>query len=203
MVSEMDIQMPVMDGIEATRQIRQLETRVTGSPEISDQCGTGPTILRSPGSGLIRTSVIIVALTASSLQSDRVNALAAGCNDFLTKPVSLVWLNNKIIEWGSLKALQMYAAIAPASPHSDFETGAPSDPRPAIDTKSTDKKTSNPGSTAPRRSLLLPSNSYKHIRHVSTGTNRSRRASHGSSSSEGGDSLGSSDENPVATGPSS
>jgi len=199
----MDIQMPVMDGIEATRQIRQLETRVAGSPEIIDPCGTGPALLRSPGSGLIRTSVIIVALTASSLQSDRVNALAAGCNDFLTKPVSLVWLNNKIIEWGSLKALQMYAAIAPGSQHSTFETGAPSDSQVARDTKSIEKKASNLGSTVPRRSLLIPSNSYSHTRYASTGTVRSRKASHGSSSSEGGDSLGSSDENPVALGTTS
>jgi hypothetical protein len=42
-----------------------------------------------------------------------VAALAAGCNDFLTKPVSLEWLNNKIIEWGSIKALQMFADSRP------------------------------------------------------------------------------------------
>lgn len=34
---------------------------------------------------LFKSSVIIVALTASSLQSDRHEALAVGCNDFLTK----------------------------------------------------------------------------------------------------------------------
>jgi len=189
----MDIQMPVMDGIEATRHIRHLETQVAGFPDLPDSPGSVPTPLRSPGSGLFRSSVIIVALTASSLQSDRVSALAAGCNDFLTKPVSLVWLNNKIIEWGSLKALQMYAAIAPASPPSE----APSRPSERKEDKFIDKKPS-----APRRSLLMPSNAT-HGRHPSSGTTRSRRVSHGSSSSEGGDSLGSSDENPPASGPTS
>lgn len=57
-------------------------------------------------STLYRSSVIIVGLTASPLESDRVAALAAGCNDFLTKPVSMLLLNSKIVEWGSTKELQ-------------------------------------------------------------------------------------------------
>lgn len=114
--------MPIMDGIEATREIRRLEklNATSGFPPItpssdaltpssSSTTDTRPTSASSP----YRSSVIIVALTASSLQSDRVSALAAGCNDFLTKPVSLLWLNNKIIEWGSIKALQMWADIRP------------------------------------------------------------------------------------------
>lgn len=111
--------MPVMDGIQATKEIRRIEK--------SSNAGGFPTTPQSEGqrtpseastSGAIstppyRSSVIIVALTASSLQADRVAALAAGCNDFLTKPVSLEWLNSKIIEWGSIKALQMWADIRP------------------------------------------------------------------------------------------
>ena len=121
--------MPVMDGIQATKEIRRLEksNAAAGYPPLSPSIDEGSTpsekyplsasssvtsetrSINSP----YRSSVIIVALTASSLQSDRVAALAAGCNDFLTKPVSLLWLNNKIIEWGSIKALQMWADIRP------------------------------------------------------------------------------------------
>jgi osomolarity two-component system response regulator SSK1 len=120
----MDIQMPVMDGIQATKEIRRTEklngavgfpSTPSGTP-ISEGPTTPPdsaSIDSRSASTPYRSSVIIVARTASSLQSDRVAALAAGCNDFLTKPVSLHWLNSKIIEWGSIKALQMWADIRP------------------------------------------------------------------------------------------
>ncbi|KJA21658.1 hypothetical protein HYPSUDRAFT_140380 [Hypholoma sublateritium FD-334 SS-4] len=123
----MDIQMPVMDGIQATTEIRRIEklNAASGYPLPSPSTENGmltPSSTSGSATSLsefrsidspYRSSVIIVALTASSLQSDRVAALAAGCNDFLTKPVSLLWLNNKIIEWGSIKALQMWADIRP------------------------------------------------------------------------------------------
>ncbi|KAK6201479.1 uncharacterized protein RJT21DRAFT_84983 [Scheffersomyces amazonensis] len=107
----MDIQLPVKSGIEATKEIRHLEkinkigvfaesesAIVGSSQEITDSERLDMDSFRSP--------VIIVALTASSNSSvDRKNALMAGCNDYLTKPVNLVWLQNKITEWGCMQAL--------------------------------------------------------------------------------------------------
>ncbi len=70
----MDCHMPVMDGYEATRGIREDEQR------------TG---LHTP----------IVALTADSLASDRARCLDAGMDDFLTKPVSSSQLSATIERW--------------------------------------------------------------------------------------------------------
>lgn len=119
----MDIQMPVMNGLQATKEIRRLE-RVNGigvfssaSDEASGEVPNGETPSEldkereaekdrlDASEGRFKSPVIIVALTASSLQSDRHEALAAGCNDFLTKPVDFVWLERKVKEWGCMQAL--------------------------------------------------------------------------------------------------
>ncbi|PSR78486.1 hypothetical protein BD289DRAFT_443914 [Coniella lustricola] len=108
----MDIQLPVMSGLDATREIRRLE-RVNSIGVFSSAASTAPEEVRGEpdekdklvNMDLFKSPVIIVALTASSLQSDRHEALAAGCNDFLTKPVNFVWLERKVMEWGCMQAL--------------------------------------------------------------------------------------------------
>ncbi|KAI0912198.1 CheY-like protein [Ustulina deusta] len=108
----MDIQLPIMNGLEATREIRRIE-KVNSIGVFSSSASSPPDeVLPEPAeedklanTEMFKSPVIIVALTASSLQSDRHEALAAGCNDFLTKPVNFDWLQRKVKEWGCMQAL--------------------------------------------------------------------------------------------------
>ena len=68
----MDMQMPVMDGLSATREIRAI-----------------------PGKG----SVPIVAITANAYAEDRARCLAAGMNDHLRKPIEPETFYRVLIRW--------------------------------------------------------------------------------------------------------
>jgi CheY-like chemotaxis protein len=68
----MDLSMPVMDGFAATRLLREIE----------DMC-----------------HVPIVAISANRREQSQTDAFAAGCNEYLTKPVNFHQLNSLLTIW--------------------------------------------------------------------------------------------------------
>jgi CheY-like chemotaxis protein/HPt (histidine-containing phosphotransfer) domain-containing protein len=83
----MDMQMPVMDGVAATRALRQIE-RLQQLP--------------------------IVAMTANATDADQRKCLEAGMNDFLAKPVHPHELLRVVLRWLKAGAAAPEAAKAPA-----------------------------------------------------------------------------------------
>jgi CheY-like chemotaxis protein len=73
----MDMHMPVMDGILATQAIRQLASAVASVP--------------------------IIALTANAIDADRERCLAAGMDDYLTKPIDRAALDKTLRHWTAVR----------------------------------------------------------------------------------------------------
>jgi len=71
----MDCQMPVMDGYEATIEIRNQEKNSTSAP------------------------VTVIAMTANAMEGDKEQCLAAGMDDYIAKPVKLPDLKAMLYKW--------------------------------------------------------------------------------------------------------
>ncbi len=92
----MDVQMPVMDGFETTRQIR------------------------SPSSAVRNHQIPIIAMTAHALQGDRERCLESGMNDYVSKPLSARDLSEALARWlpgaeNTSGALHEIEALLPTS----------------------------------------------------------------------------------------
>ena len=91
----MDVVMPVMDGFEATRQIREI-------PELK--------------------GVIVIGVSASAFDTNRQVSFEAGCDDFLTKPIQLDELLESIQVHLALKWLYEESSAADSGDQKVFET---------------------------------------------------------------------------------
>ncbi|MBW3584559.1 MAG: PAS domain S-box protein [Cyanobacteria bacterium 0813] len=80
----MDCQMPVLDGYEATRELRRLEAANAAADSMESHQKT-----------------VVVAMTASALKGDREKCLAAGMDDYISKPISIEKLKSVLENWSA------------------------------------------------------------------------------------------------------
>jgi len=88
----MDVMMPEIDGLEATRVIRERQ---------------------KAGATNYHSSIVIVAMTAQAMQGDREKCLAAGMDDYLAKPIRPKDIRAVIERWSSQSAPAAPAASVP------------------------------------------------------------------------------------------
>ncbi|MFK5986556.1 MAG: response regulator [Pseudomonadota bacterium] len=70
----MDIQMPIIDGYTATRKIREFDSEL-----------------------------VIIAMTANAMESDHKQAIAAGMNDYISKPINVIDMFSTIAKWVNIE----------------------------------------------------------------------------------------------------
>ncbi|MEI6033800.1 MAG: ATP-binding protein [Verrucomicrobiae bacterium] len=105
----MDVQMPVMNGLEAAKAIRKSEIENQKSDADMRGDSRSSPILHIP----------IIAVTANAMEGDRDVCLAAGMDDYMTKPMTLQNLAAMLQKWLPAAAgtsAEAPATVPPASP---------------------------------------------------------------------------------------
>ncbi|MEG4853385.1 PAS domain S-box protein [Microcoleus sp. B5-D4] len=77
----MDCQMPILDGYEATRKLRRREAADAAGKMESHQ------------------KTVVIAMTANALKGDREKCLAAGMDDYISKPIAIEKLKSVLANW--------------------------------------------------------------------------------------------------------
>ncbi|MEA2085194.1 MAG: response regulator [Thermodesulfobacteriota bacterium] len=126
----MDCQMPVMDGYEATREIRKLES-------VGDASSNGYNPAEVP----------IVAMTAHVMQGDREACINAGMDDYLSKPIDPRKLIDMVEHYSDRESTAAERASEPPptdkSPAKEPEAAAPHQPEKAHALKEPAEKEAN------------------------------------------------------------
>jgi CheY-like chemotaxis protein/HPt (histidine-containing phosphotransfer) domain-containing protein len=110
----MDCQMPILDGFETTRSIREREQSVK-APHTLDEG-----VARSTATPYAIPHIPIIAVTANAMQGDRERCLAAGMDDYLSKPIKLNELRAALSRWIPTSSdMSVCLSEEPRSPTSD------------------------------------------------------------------------------------
>jgi CheY-like chemotaxis protein/HPt (histidine-containing phosphotransfer) domain-containing protein len=89
----MDVMMPEMDGLQATKAIRERQRQKGSHPHY-------------------KSSMIVVAMTANAMHGDKDKCLAAGMDDYLAKPVRLEDIRAIVERWGAVAGMPDVAEAA-------------------------------------------------------------------------------------------
>ena len=98
----MDCQMPILDGFEATRQIREWESEKLNCIETPDNLNKNQRSIKENSQVLSKKRTPIIALTANVFTSDKEKCIEAGMDDFISKPVSIKKINDVVKQWSNI-----------------------------------------------------------------------------------------------------
>ncbi len=101
----MDVQMPEMDGLEATTRIRESHSKKI---------------------------LPIIAMTANAMRGDREKCLSAGMNDYVSKPINRVELLNALKKWIPEKKQDHASEMSDSIPSKRYETASAKAQKPPV-----------------------------------------------------------------------